>query len=76
MSDVAPLREIVGDQTRGLTFQSGDIEDLATTIRRLAQDPDLQTSLGNAGRQWVVQNRNWNSVVKVFVSAFEMLDKE
>lgn len=76
VSDVAPLREIVGDQTRGLTFQSGDIEDLATTIRRLAQDPDLQTSLGNAGRQWVVQNRNWNSVVKVFVSAFEMLDKE
>lgn len=74
VSDVAPLVEIVGDQERGLIFKNKDAEDLARTIKLLSGDLQLQLSLGLAGREWVVKNRNWNKVVRVFTEAYKRLD--
>ena len=70
VSDVKPLREIVGNNERGLVFESGNASALASCIRRLAADSGLQSSLGSAGRQWVVENRNWGSVVRSFIDAY------
>lgn len=73
VSDVQPLREIVGDNERGLVFQSGSVRDFARTIQEFSTDPTLMYSLGEAGREWVVENRNWDNVVEAFLSAYQDL---
>jgi glycosyltransferase involved in cell wall biosynthesis len=73
VSDVAPLQEIVGDNERGLVFKSGNIEDLAHAIQRLSHDPELRMALGQAGRSWVVEHRNWDNVVATFIEAYNEL---
>src|SRR5699024_1968282 len=64
VSDVQPLREIVGDNKRGLIFENGNVQDFARAIKQSADDPKLRSSLGHAGRRWVVENRNWEKVVE------------
>ncbi|GAA2044967.1 hypothetical protein GCM10009720_27370 [Yaniella flava] len=71
VSDVAPLKEIVGNDERGIVFESGNVQDFARAIRELSVDSSLRTALGDAGRHWVVENRNWENVVETFVKAYE-----
>ena len=73
VSDVQPLAEIVGANERGLSFESGNIQDLADTISKLISDKNLGIRLGEAGREWVVDNRNWETVAETFVSAYKRL---
>lgn len=73
VSDVAPLHELVGEDERGLVFKNGSVSDLAHKILRLMDSPDLGGQLGNAGRQWVVEHRNWSNVVQTFVEAYSRL---
>lgn len=73
VSDVEPLLEITGNNERGLVFQSGDVEDFARTIQRLIDEPGLRSTLGQHGREWVVENRNWGIVVKTFVESYQHL---
>lgn len=74
VSDVEPLREIVGANERGLVFESGNIADFARSIRELMDRPEHMTALGQVGRQWVVENRNWENVVQTFVQVYERLN--
>ena len=74
VSDVEPLREIVGANERGLVFESGNIADFARSIRELMDRPERMTALGQVGRQWVVENRNWENVVQTFVQVYERLN--
>lgn len=73
VSDVAPLREIVGENERGLIFENGSVTDLASRIRQLMDDPGLSQELAHAGREWVVENRNWENVVRIFVDVYAQL---
>ncbi|WP_022871618.1 glycosyltransferase [Yaniella halotolerans] len=66
VSDVKPLKEIVGDNERGLFFKSGSVTDFACIIRECMDNKERTTKLGRAGRRWVVENRNWEKVVEVF----------
>lgn len=73
VSDVEPLREIVGDDQRGLVFESGNVPDFARAIKQFEQDRSLMTRLGQAGRTWVVEHRNWENVVEAFKEAYDQL---
>jgi len=73
VSDVEPLREIVGDSERGLVFENGNVQDFAQAIKKCSSAPELMSSLGQAGRQWVVENRNWEKVVETFLDAYSAL---
>lgn len=73
VSDVQPLREIVGDNARGLVFSTGNVQAFAAAIEKLADDPSLRLTLGTAGRQWVVGNRNWENVAAAFVETYTQL---
>lgn len=75
VSSVKPLREIVGNDERGLVFQADDPNDMAKAIRRLIADPTLKLKLGRTGRQWVIENRNWDRVVEVFRDSYDKLDE-
>lgn len=73
VSDVAPLHEIVGSNERGLVFENGSVLDLAGKIQQLVADPELGKRLAKAGRRWVVENRNWQNVVRTFVDTYRAL---
>src|SRR5699024_8195473 len=73
VSDVEPLLEITGNNERGLVFRSGEVEDFARAIQQLIDEPALRSTLGQHGREWVVENRNWGIVVKTFVESYQKL---
>lgn len=73
VSDVAPLCEIVGSNERGLIFENGSVTDLVRKIQQLMHDPELGEKLAVAGRQWVVENRNWENVVRTFTDVYAHL---
>ncbi len=49
-SRLSGIPELVDDGRTGLLVQPGDAEGLTEALRRLADDPDLRTRLGEAGR--------------------------
>lgn len=60
LSDVAPHRDLAGErQDRALLFKANDAEELANTLQKLIQDPNLQQRLGRSGRLWTLDERNW-----------------
>ena len=70
-SDVGGIRELIRDGVTGLLHRSGDVGDLAATIERLADDPDLRRTLGRQARTWVAGQRDWKQIVPRYVSVYE-----
>ena len=70
-SDVGGIRELIQDGVTGLLHRSGDVGDLAATIERLADDPDLRRTLGRQAREWVAGRRDWKQIVPRYVSVYE-----
>ena len=62
-SNVPAMCELVSDGATGLVFDAGDAQDLARKCLMLLSDPQLRQRLGTAGRDWVVRERQWPSLV-------------
>ena len=65
VSSVAALAEIVQDGTTGLVFEKGSAPDLARVLGALLDSPELRVKLGESARTWVVNERDWSSVVDI-----------
>ena len=65
VSSVDALTEIVQHEQTGLVFTKGDAEDLAASLTRLLDEPDLRRSLGTAARSWVLAERDWDDIVEI-----------
>lgn len=51
---IGGIPELVHEGETGMTFESGNIEDLASALRRCAEMPDTRLAdMGRAARQWV-----------------------
>lgn len=48
--------EVVRHGITGLTFPPGNFEELAETVCRILREPDLGPAMGQAGRQWALEN--------------------
>lgn len=70
ISDLPALREIAAPEERGLVFPPDDAVGLADAVQRLFEDPGLAERLGAAGRNWVVNNRQWYMNGPRYVEAF------
>lgn len=70
ISDLPALREIAAPDERGLVFPPGDAVALADAVQRLFDDPELAGRLGEAGRDWVVKERQWSMNGPRYVEAF------
>jgi len=70
ISDLPALREIAAPEERGLVFPPGDAVALADAVQRLFDDPELAARLGAAGREWVVNERQWSMNGSRYVEAF------
>ncbi len=71
ISDLPALLEIAAPEERGLVFPPDDAEALADVVQRLFEDPELATRLGEAGRDWVINERQWSMNGPRYVEAFE-----
>ncbi len=63
--DLGGNRELVLDGLTGLLFRIGDERDLASKIRKLAEDPELRSRLGTKGRELMKDNDFSNQVKKL-----------
>lgn len=45
-------------------FVSHDDETLDAALRTLLEDPEIASTMGRAGRSWVVENHTWNRVAE------------
>jgi glycosyltransferase involved in cell wall biosynthesis len=52
-TDLGSRREFVRHGETGLLYRTGDIEDLAATLRFLYERPELAAAMGRAGRELV-----------------------
>jgi len=70
VSRLPALQEIVQEDTTGLCFNSGEACDLAKQCERLLDDQTLRQRLGRAARDWVLQNRQWQELVKIYLEHY------
>lgn len=59
-SDIPENLEVVGDY--GLTFKTGDVQDLADKITELVKDPMQAAGLGHVARTFVEDAFNWDDI--------------
>jgi len=57
-SEVGGIRELVRHEENGLMVSPGDVDLLASNLRRLYEDDDLSIKLGAAARETVVRSYN------------------
>lgn len=63
ISDVPGMRELVRDGDTGVTFPAGDVDGLAGACQRLLEDATLRRALGQRARAWVLEHRQWPTLV-------------
>jgi glycosyltransferase involved in cell wall biosynthesis len=59
VSDVPPMVRVLEETDAGLTFRSGDAQDLARAIESLAMAPERARKYGEAGRKAVRTRYHW-----------------
>ncbi|MBF0614909.1 MAG: glycosyltransferase family 4 protein [Magnetococcales bacterium] len=72
-TDAPGCREIVRDGTNGLLVPVGDVGELALAIERLIMNPELRASMGQRGRQIVVDEYSQEQVVSETLSVYHNL---
>jgi glycosyltransferase involved in cell wall biosynthesis len=72
-SDVAALAEIVTDGETGLLHKKDDVDHLAQVLETLLDNPELRNRLSEAGRKWVVAERDWKVLSRKVAELYEKL---
>lgn len=73
-SDCAPLKRIIEQERCGKVFRSGDVEDLAAALSRMAMDPSSRED-GKNGRAAVEREYNWNLDKEKLLTALEHVSR-
>lgn len=53
------FKHFIEDSGCGITVKSDDPDEIAFNIKKLMNQPDLRTKLGDAGRELFIHNHNW-----------------
>jgi len=70
-TDGGALPEVTGrDGDTVLSCRAGDVDALATTIRRGLDDPDLRQRVGAAGRERVTERWSWRRCAELTVDQY------
>jgi len=72
-SRVGGICELVEHGRTGLLFQPEDIPDFCRQAEQLIQSPALRQSLGKSGREFVLRERNWNTVAQRYRGIYEFV---
>ena len=63
-SDLPAIRDVVNDGTTGLLCRQKDSADLANKILYLLDNPEKRQSIAKAGRQYVLENFDWDYIAR------------
>jgi len=69
--DIDGVREMIGDNERGLLFPVGDVQRLSDCLQRLLRYPPLAEKLAHSARQWILDERlTWDHTVGQYVDLY------
>lgn len=68
---VGGIPELMVDNKTGFLMERGDHETLIEKINILLQDEDKRKTIGSAGRQFVIENFNWQKIASNFVASLK-----
>jgi glycosyltransferase involved in cell wall biosynthesis len=72
-SDLAALREVTGNGSRGRYFTTGDSRALADVLAQLANDAAGRSAMAVAARDWVVAERQWSANGRRYSDIYEKI---
>ncbi len=72
-SNVASHMEFVVEGQNALSFQKGDIDDLAAKLEAFVVDVDMRKRIASAGRDWVLANRTWSQGAEILSTIYKTL---
>ncbi len=70
-SDVGGLAEAIQPGKTGILFKADDVSDLAAKVIDLAQDKQKRLVIGKAAREWIIKNRQWKDMMKLYMHIYE-----
>jgi glycogen synthase len=70
-SAVGGISELVEDQRTGLLFEPENISDFCRQAERIILSPALRQSLGEAGRKFVVRERDWKIIAEKYQAIYD-----
>ena len=70
-SKLPALEEIIEDGKTGLLYEPGSVDSLRDAILACLNEDDLAENLGHNAKEWVMNNRTWNLVVKNYQVAYQ-----
>ena len=73
-SNVGGINEIVLDEQNGYKYNSGDIKQAIEFIIKIKKDNDFE-KMGKKGRQLIINNYSWNSIIKKIYYIYQKLHK-
>ncbi|WP_265501165.1 glycosyltransferase family 4 protein [Paracoccus beibuensis] len=71
--DLPALTDIVSHDRTGIVYGSRQPDGLANALGSLLDDPDQLKGLGQHARDWVVQERNWQTCTQASADAIRAL---
>lgn len=63
VANLPALAEIVKHGDTGLVYPAGDVQVLAEIINELFQSKSKRDTIGESAKNWILQNRTWNTVI-------------
>ncbi len=68
-TNIGGIPEVVIDKKSGFLVAEGDYKGWIEKLRLLLNDKNLAADMGKAGRQFIIENYNWEIVARRFVDA-------
>ncbi len=72
-SDVGGLTELVKDGKNGFLFRADDGDDLMRRCLDLVNNPALRQTVAKSARSWVLQERDWSKIIKLYNGIYQDL---
>ncbi|MEA5446318.1 polysaccharide pyruvyl transferase family protein [Gammaproteobacteria bacterium AB-CW1] len=76
VSSVRALAEMVEDNSTGLIYAKGDVEELQARLRHLIVNSAVRLKLGENARAWVLRNRTWSEIGKTMVDTISDVSQQ
>ncbi|MFN3819223.1 glycosyltransferase family 4 protein [Blastomonas sp.] len=70
-SDLPPMRDVIGDDARGLLFAASDAQSLSSRIGELVADPARLASLAERAAHYAAHDRHWDVTGRMLSAAAE-----
>jgi glycosyltransferase involved in cell wall biosynthesis len=72
-SDLAPMRDVIGDNARGLLFSVNEVQALSGRIGELLENPGQLVDLAKNATSYAAHDRHWNATGRMLSAQVQAL---